>query len=34
MTQFYLRKYLGTKIYNILGKPYEHVTDTVYNILT
>jgi anaerobic magnesium-protoporphyrin IX monomethyl ester cyclase len=34
MTQFYLHKYLGTKIYNILGKPYEHVTDTVYNILT
>jgi anaerobic magnesium-protoporphyrin IX monomethyl ester cyclase len=34
MTQFYLRKYLGTKLYSILGKPYEHVTDTVYNILT
>jgi len=33
MTQFYLRKYLGTKIYNILGKPYEHTTDTIYNIL-
>jgi anaerobic magnesium-protoporphyrin IX monomethyl ester cyclase len=33
MTQFYLRKYLGTRIYNMLGKPYEYVTDPVYNIL-
>ncbi len=33
MTQFYVRKYLGEKGYSILGKPYEHLTDAVYNML-
>jgi anaerobic magnesium-protoporphyrin IX monomethyl ester cyclase len=30
MTQFYLRKYLGKRGYNLLGKPYECVTNVVY----
>lgn len=33
MTQFYVRKYLGEKGYSILGKPYERLTDVVYNAL-
>jgi len=33
MTQFYLRKYLGNRIYNIIGKPYERLTDLAYRIL-
>jgi len=33
MAQFYLRKYLGKRVYNLLDKPYEYLTDTVYNVL-
>ncbi len=33
MTQFYLRKYLGNRVYNIIGKPYERLTDLAYRIL-
>ena len=33
MTQFYLRKYLGNRVYNIIGKPYECLTDLAYRIL-
>ena len=33
MTQFYIRKYLGDFVYDLVGKPYEHITDTIYRIL-
>lgn len=33
MTQFYLLKYLGKRLYNSVGKIYEHITDAMYKIL-
>jgi anaerobic magnesium-protoporphyrin IX monomethyl ester cyclase len=33
MTQFYLRKYLGNRFYNLIGKPFERLTDATYKIL-
>jgi anaerobic magnesium-protoporphyrin IX monomethyl ester cyclase len=33
MIQFYIRKYLGKNGYKMLGTPFEHLTDTLYNIL-
>jgi anaerobic magnesium-protoporphyrin IX monomethyl ester cyclase len=33
MTQFYLRKYMGKRVYSLLGRPYERLTDTLYRIL-
>ena len=33
MTQFYIRKYLGRRGYNVLGRLFERLTDTVYNVL-
>lgn len=31
MIQFYTRKYLGEKGYELIGKPFEDITDTIYN---
>jgi anaerobic magnesium-protoporphyrin IX monomethyl ester cyclase len=33
MTQFYLRKYLGNRVYGLMGKPYERLTDSAFRIL-
>ena len=33
MSQFYLRKYVGERIYSLLGRPYERLTDALYRIL-
>lgn len=33
MTQFYLLKYSGKRLYNSVGKIYEHITDAMYRIL-
>lgn len=33
MAQFYMRKYLGRRGYSLLGRPFEHVTDTAYKVL-
>lgn len=33
MTQFYLKKYLGSRIYSFVGKPYEILTDSVFKVL-
>jgi anaerobic magnesium-protoporphyrin IX monomethyl ester cyclase len=33
MTQFYMRKYLRTRLYSLVGKPYESLTDIIYQIL-
>ena len=31
MIQFYTRKYLGEQAYAFIGKPFESVTDEIYN---
>ena len=31
MAQFYVRKYLGSRGYQLLGSPFERLTDAVYN---
>jgi anaerobic magnesium-protoporphyrin IX monomethyl ester cyclase len=33
MTQFYLRKYLGKRVYSVVGRAYERLTDAIYKIL-
>jgi len=33
MTQFYLRKYMGNRLYGLIGRPYEIVTDVAYKAL-
>jgi anaerobic magnesium-protoporphyrin IX monomethyl ester cyclase len=33
MTQFYIRKYLGKTGYNLIGRPYERLTNTVCKML-
>ena len=33
MTQFYLRKYMGNRLYGLIGRPYEIVTDAAYKAL-
>jgi len=33
MTQHYLGKYLGKRIYSLVGKPYTNLTDDIYRIL-
>jgi hypothetical protein len=33
MTQHYLGKYLGKRIYSLVGKPYTNLTDDIYKIL-
>jgi anaerobic magnesium-protoporphyrin IX monomethyl ester cyclase len=31
--QFYARKYLGKTGYNVMGKPFEHVTDVLFELM-
>lgn len=33
MTQFYMRKYMGNRLYGLIGRPYEIATDAVYRAL-
>ena len=33
MAQFYFQKYLGRNGYKLLGRPFENVTDSIYNLL-
>ena len=33
MIQFYLKKYLGTRGYDLIGKPAEMLTDSVFKLL-
>ena len=33
MVQFYIRKHLGKTGYKFLGKPFEKLTDTFYNLI-
>jgi anaerobic magnesium-protoporphyrin IX monomethyl ester cyclase len=33
MAQFYIRKYLGGRVYPLLGSPFERLTDAIYNMI-
>lgn len=33
MTQFYMRKYLGRMIFELVGEPYRQITDALYRML-
>lgn len=33
MTQFYMRKYLGNVIFELVGEPYRQITDALYRML-
>lgn len=33
MTQFYMRKYLGRMIFELVGEPYRQITDVLYRML-
>jgi anaerobic magnesium-protoporphyrin IX monomethyl ester cyclase len=33
MIQFYIRKHLGKNGYKLLGKPFENLTNTIYNLM-